>query len=83
MIRYGGISRWSQQDPDKIWTNVIGGHTFIFTKAQEKSGGFQYKCKCEKKALVTAFSSDKNLSPDEVEQSPQFTEFVEKINQTA
>jgi hypothetical protein len=82
MIKYSGISRWSQQDPDKIWTNVIGGRTFVFTKALEKSGGFQYRCKCESNALATVFSSDQNLGPNEVEQSPQFTEFIQKINQT-
>jgi hypothetical protein len=82
MAKFGGIGHWSQQDPDKIWTNVIGGRTFIFTKAFGKSGGFQYRCKCENNALAAAFSSDQNLGPNEVEQSPQFTEFIQKISRT-
>jgi hypothetical protein len=69
------------ENPNRTWEREINGRRFIFTKTREKIGVFLYGCKRPNKGdpetgLETAFFSDSDLTPDEVEQAGQFAAFI-------
>jgi len=65
-------------NPDKTWEREINGLNFIFRKAREKEGLFLYRCgrRIESGSSETSFYSDRDLTPDEVEQAQQFAAFI-------
>ncbi len=73
-----GFSRGSTENADKTWRKTIRGRTIVFTKTQEKAGIFLYNCESGtgNTESSTGFRSDRDLAPDEVEQLPQFADFI-------
>jgi len=72
------------ENPDKTWDKRINGRIFTFSKKRESKSFFSYNCKCSSESTTktkissssTGFTSDRNLTPDEVEQLPQFANFI-------
>jgi hypothetical protein len=68
------------KNPDKTWQREINGRPFTFTKTCEKEGLFLYWCRRRSETTTTesatSFYSDRDLTPDEVEQLPQFAAFI-------
>jgi len=66
------------ENPDKAWEREINGLNFTFSKVDEKEGVFLYRCsrRIESGTSETSFYSDRDLTPEEVEQLPQFAAFL-------
>lgn len=66
------------ENPDKTWQKQINEKTFTFTKTREKGGVFAYGCGLVGKDSQswTGFYSPRDLTPEEVEQLPQFDHFI-------
>jgi len=71
------------ENPDRTWEKEINGKTFTFVKRREGKSGviFLYNCshRTGDSASSTGFHSDRNLMPDEVENLPQFANFIAGI----
>lgn len=70
------------ENPEKTWEKSINGRRFTFLKKRVGQVFFLYNCKCSSErtgitlASSTGFHSDRNLTPEEVEHLPQFTDFI-------
>ena len=66
------------ENPDKTWEKQINGRVYTFTKTREKEGVFIYGCELRGKdgGSRTGFYSPRDLTPEEIEQAPQFDHFV-------
>ncbi len=74
-----GFSHGVPENPDKTWETQINGRTFIFTKSRQKKGNvFLYRCgrHSDSTESATSFYSERDLSPKEVEELPQFATFI-------
>jgi hypothetical protein len=79
-----GFKHGIPENPDKTWEKQINGQTFTFKKALERKGLFLYGCQCRgadgpiTTASKTGFYSEQDLTPEEVEQLPQFSDFIQR-----
>ena len=69
-----GFKHGVPEDPDRTWEQPIDGTTFVFTKARHKKKFFLYKC--AQGDAETSWVSDRDLSPEAIEQAPQFSSFL-------
>ena len=78
-----GFIHGTAENPDRTWKREINGTVYTFKKAREKSF-FLYSCQCESedarfiRRAATGFHSDRDLTPAEVEQLPQFDHFIQR-----
>ena len=84
-----GFKQGIPENPDKTWNKQINGQTFTFKKTREKNGFFLYCCGCESEddrftsSSRTSFYSGRDLTPEEVEQAPQFSGFIQRYKPVA
>ena len=79
-----GFKHGIPENPDKTWEKKINGRTFTFLKKRVGKSGivFLYNCAHYSDDVrfvltsSTGFHSDRNLTPEEVEQLPQFANFI-------
>lgn len=72
-----GFQHGIPQNQTKTWEKQIQGRTFLFKKAVERKGLFLYNCQYG--ASSRGFHSPRNLTPEEVEASPQFASFISRF----
>jgi hypothetical protein len=81
-----GFKHGIPENPDKTWDKKINGRTFTFLKKRVGKSGiiFLYNCAHHSddgrfvSASSTGFHSDRNLTPEEIEQLPQFADFIKE-----
>ena len=79
-----GFKHGIPENPDKIWEKEISGRTFTFKKERVGKTGIFFLYNCAQysegarfsSASSTGFHSDRNLAPEEIEQLPQFADFI-------
>jgi len=76
-----GFKQGVPENPDRSWEKKTNGKTFIFTKSREKDNSkvFLYRCIClsdKDSKSMTGFHSERDLKPQEVEELPQFLNFI-------
>ncbi len=78
-----GFKHGIPENPDETWEKEINGQTFTFKKILERKGLFLYGCQCRSAdgpattTSKTGFYSERDLKPEEVEQLPQFSVFIQ------
>ena len=77
-----GFTHGVSENPERTWEKQINGRAFTFKKFRVKEGIFLYNCKCHSEsnrwiaASSAGFHSDRDLTPEQIEQLPQFADFI-------
>jgi hypothetical protein len=77
MTKEIGFHYGAPENKDMTWERMIGGTTFVFKKERVKSF-FLYNCRCRtvRGPRTSDSSTGFHLVRDEVEQLPQFHDFI-------
>jgi hypothetical protein len=74
-----GFHHGAPENLDRTWEKEINGTTYLFKKAREKRF-FLYNCQRRSAdgyvSGSSGFYSDRDLTPEEIEQLPQFDQFI-------